>query len=194
MLRGRRVELRQLDREDFDAWRQFRVDNAERLEASGPAWPMELDDPASSPAAFERLVDALDRAAAAGLHYAFGVHADEGLIGETQLGAIAVTGPRGAHFGLQLDKPNVGKELSQEIFAVLCRYAFDELGLHRVELAVQPDQENARRAAVKFGLRSEGIAERYLQVGDEWRDHERFVITREEWDARREELLGTWLK
>lgn len=194
VLAGRRVELRQLGLGDFEAWRRFRADNAAAKEATEPAWPKDLADPAASPEAFGTMIERFDAAAADGLHFAFGVHAGKDLIGEAQLAGIAISGPLSAHFGLFLGQQHVGKQLSQEIFVLLCRFAFDELQLHRVELAVLPSDKAARRAAVKAGLRSEGVAVRFLQIGDEWRDHERFVITAEEWTARRAELEDSFLK
>ena len=74
------------------------------------------------------------------------------------------------------------------------RFAFDDLALHRVEVAVQLDNEASRRAVAKAGLRWEGISERYLQVGDEWADYERYAITAEEWTARGDELTDAWLR
>lgn len=193
VLSARRFKLRKLGREDFDAWRRFQIDNAAAKKLTEPAWPDDLGDPAASPEAYERLIERLDEAARLGLHYAFGVHTDEGLIGEAQLSDVALSGPRDAIFGMFLADEHMGKQISQEIFVVLCRFAFDDLGLHRVELAALPDNEAARRAATKAGLRSEGVSQRYLRVGDEWVDHERFVITAEEWAERRDELEAAFL-
>ena len=45
----------------------------------------------------------------------------------------------------------------------------------------------------KLGLREEGIAERFLQIQGVWEDHVRYAITREEWEARREDYERTFL-
>jgi ribosomal-protein-alanine N-acetyltransferase len=37
----------------------------------------------------------------------------------------------------------------------------------------------------KAGIRSEGVAQRLREVNGEWRDHERYAITLEEWEERR---------
>jgi ribosomal-protein-alanine N-acetyltransferase len=46
----------------------------------------------------------------------------------------------------------------------------------------------------KLQIREEGLAERYLEINGTWEDHLRYGITIEEWHARREELLATWIE
>lgn len=55
--------------------------------------------------------------------------------------------------------------------------AFGELGLHRVEANIQPD--NLRSAALvrRLGFKREGYSPRYLMVDGDWRDHERWALT-----------------
>ena len=55
------------------------------------------------------------------------------------------------------------------------RYAFDELGLHRLEANIQP--ENAKSIALvrRLGFVKEGFSPRYLQINGAWRDHERWA-------------------
>ena len=40
----------------------------------------------------------------------------------------------------------------------------------------------------KLGIRSEGVAERFLEINGVWEDHVRHAITSEEWGERRDEL------
>ena len=42
----------------------------------------------------------------------------------------------------------------------------------------------------KLGIRSEGIAERLIEIDGVWEDHMRFAITVEEWAQRRKDLKG----
>jgi ribosomal-protein-alanine N-acetyltransferase len=60
-------------------------------------------------------------------------------------------------------------------------FAFMEAGLHRLEANIQPDNEVSRQLIARLGFRSEGVACRLLKVNGEWRDHERFALTVEEW-------------
>jgi ribosomal-protein-alanine N-acetyltransferase len=56
------------------------------------------------------------------------------------------------------------------------RYAFEDLDLHRVEAACQPDNIASRRVLEKCGFTQEGIARAYLKINGQWRDHLLFGI------------------
>ena len=76
---------------------------------------------------------------------------------------------------------------------VLVRFAFEDLGLHRIQVAIIPRNSNSRRVVQKLELREEGLAERYLEINGVWEDHVRYAITAEEWQARALELRQRWL-
>jgi ribosomal-protein-alanine N-acetyltransferase len=76
---------------------------------------------------------------------------------------------------------------------VVCRHAFEELGLHRLQIAIIPRNGASRRVVEKLKIRDEGVAVRYLEINGEWEDHIRFAITLEEWHDRRTELLSEWI-
>ena len=68
------------------------------------------------------------------------------------------------------------------------RFAFDDLRLHRLQIAIIPRNKPSRRVVEKLGIRLEGLAERYLEINGVWEDHMRYAITVEDWIARRTEF------
>jgi [ribosomal protein S5]-alanine N-acetyltransferase len=50
-------------------------------------------------------------------------------------------------------------------------FCFGELGLHRVEAFIHPDNTASRALVEKLGFRCEGVLRDHLRVGDEWRDN-----------------------
>lgn len=60
------------------------------------------------------------------------------------------------------------------------RYAFDNLGLHRIEANIQPENKASIGFAASVGFKYEGFSPRYLKIGGEWRDHERWAILADE--------------
>jgi ribosomal-protein-alanine N-acetyltransferase len=86
-----------------------------------------------------------------------------------------------------------GHGYTPDAFVVLCRFAFEELALHRLQAAIIPRNTKSHRVAEKVGLRDEGTAKRYLEINGVWEDHVRYAITAEDWAARRDAFLRDWI-
>src|ERR1700742_1709168 len=63
--------------------------------------------------------------------------------------------------------------------------AFTELSLHRLEANIQPGNAASIALVERCGFVREGFSERYLKIGGHWRDHARFAIRAEQWQAWR---------
>lgn len=57
-----------------------------------------------------------------------------------------------------------------------CRHAFNELGLHRLEANIQPENAASLALVKRIGFQKEGFSARYLKISGEWRDHERWAL------------------
>ena len=69
-----------------------------------------------------------------------------------------------------------GRGLMTQALREAVRYAFDELGLHRVEASIQPG--NARSIALvrRAGFSNEGFSPELLFIDGAWRDHEHWAL------------------
>jgi [ribosomal protein S5]-alanine N-acetyltransferase len=73
--------------------------------------------------------------------------------------------------GYGLDFRYEGKGMMTEALRTACAYAFEALGLHRIQATHLP--ENLRSAAVlrRMGFAVDGYARDYLFINGRWRDH-----------------------
>ena len=54
--------------------------------------------------------------------------------------------------------------------------AFTELGLHRIEANIQPENDRSKELVKRCGFEYEGTSKALLYINGQWCDHERWVI------------------
>ena len=59
------------------------------------------------------------------------------------------------------------------------RFAFDELGLHRVEASIQPVNTRSIALVRRAGFSKEGFSPKLLFIDGAWRDHEHWALLAE---------------
>ncbi|MGI9032626.1 MAG: GNAT family N-acetyltransferase [Acidimicrobiales bacterium] len=193
-LKGRRVLLRPLASADFTQWREVRRRNSDWLLKWEPKPPSGNPDDTTDLAAFGARCGARQREWQLGTGYGFGIFVDGHLAGEINVSGVQRGPFQNAYIGYWVDQAWAGQGYVPESLVTVARFAFEDLGLHRLQVAIIPRNQPSRRVVEKLGLRDEGVAIRYLAINGVWEDHVRYAITAEEWAQRGEELLRTWVR
>ncbi len=88
---------------------------------------------------------------------------------------------RRAELGYALARPYWGQGLMHEALVRLVAYAFDELGLNRLEADIDPRNAASARSLARLGFRKEGtLRERWI-VGGEVSDSDLYGLLSTEW-------------
>ena len=75
---------------------------------------------------------------------------------------------------------HAGQGITPRAVALVGDYCFATLRLHRLEIAIRPENAPSLRVVDKLGFRYEGRRPGYLHIDGQWRDHEVFALHAEE--------------
>jgi ribosomal-protein-alanine N-acetyltransferase len=110
---------------------------------------------------------------------------DEAIAGVFTISQIVRGAFQSAYVGYYAHQAYAGQGLMREALEQLLDHAFGPLALHRVEVNIQPGNAPSIALARGAGFRLEGFSPRYLLIGGQWRDHERYALTADERATRR---------
>lgn len=167
---------------DYRAWRKLRLGSRAFLTPFEPIWTdLEL-----SARSFAAKVRRNRRDAAYGTEYALlifqGRKADV-LVGGLTLSNIRRRAAQNVTLGYWMGEGFAGKGIMTRSVALILPFVFDTLDLHRIEAACLPENAASRRVLSNNGFQEIGLAENYLQINGDWRDHVLFGLTRERYDS-----------
>ena len=173
----REVTLRPLATSDHEAWRRARQRNA--------AWlvPWDATVPPGGearPTSFKQLVRRLSRQARQGATYPFAIEVGGRFAGQVTVNNIVRGSAQFASVGYWLDQAYAGRGVMPRAVAMVIDHCFFTAGLHRVEIAIRPENSNSLRVVEKLGLSEYGYAPRFLHIDGDWRDHRLYAVTVEE--------------
>ncbi len=107
--------------------------------------------------------------------------ASNALLGMVQLSQIFGGAFQSAYLSYWVGAGHGGRGRMQEALRLTLHYAFEGLGLHRLEANIQPGNARSIALVSRLGFVKEGFSVKYLKVLGEWKDHERWAIHREIW-------------
>ncbi len=134
----------------------------------------------SAPGSFRSMVRDLHRQARAGRCVPLAMLVEGGFAGQVTVNNIVGGSARFAHLGYWIDQRRAGRGLTPLAVAMTVDHCLRSLGLHRIEVAIRPENTASLRVAEKLGLTPVGYAPRYLHIAGDWRDHKLFAVTAEE--------------
>jgi len=109
--------------------------------------------------------------------------ATDAVIGTCTLTHLSIPHER-AEIGFALRQTRWGQGLGSEAVSAAIAFAFQVMGLHRIEADVDPRNERSLRLLDRLGFRREGhLRERYFMNGER-QDAVMMAVLRAEWQAR----------
>jgi ribosomal-protein-alanine N-acetyltransferase len=181
------VELRPLRLRDGPAWVESRRHNVEWLEPWEATSPERAEGSAgsrsgvpTSASTFVTMTRRLRREAREGRGLPFSIRYDRTFAGQINVSSVVRGSLESASLGYWVDRRVAGRGVMPTAVALVTDHCFWNVGLHRVEVNIRPENTASRRVVEKLGFRDEGLRMRLLHIGGEWRDHHSYALTRED--------------
>jgi [ribosomal protein S5]-alanine N-acetyltransferase len=162
---------------DASRWAQLRRDNLEWL---GPWESTRPPESTGRTTGYRTLTRDLLRQARAGRALPFVVTYDAVMVGQLTVTGITWGSARWAQVGYWIDEGHAGRGIMPVAVAMACDHCLFTIGLHRIEIAIRPENTASLRIVEKLGFTQIGLAPRYLHISGQWRDHLLFAITVED--------------
>ena len=158
---------------DFEDWAQLRRSNKDYLQPWEPTWRDEhisRHSYKSKLANFKRMVAA---DSAYPFHVFRGVdgHKAGQIVGGCNLNFVQRGSLQSAHIGYWIGEDYARNGFARAAVRASLRFAFNDLGLHRVSAAVQENNTASICLLESLGFTREGLARRYIKIDGHWQDH-----------------------
>ena len=187
-LRSGEVVLRTLRRSDGPAWREVRAANREWLRP----WEGTSPDGHKPETAFGTMLRTMNAEMAAGRTVSFAIEYQGHYVGTLTIGNIIRGSLQAAYIGYWIDHRVAGRGIMPTAVAMALDYGLGELGLHRIEISIRPENAPSLRVVEKLHVLLEGRRPRYLHIAGDWRDHNIYVADQE--TAPTGGYLARWLR
>ena len=121
----------------------------------------------------------------------FVIGLNEETVGQVNVANILYGAVSSAVIGYWVIPEIAGQGVTPRSVALVTDYLMQDLGLHRVEINIVPENTKSLRVVEKLGFRYEGLKQKYIHINGAWRDHYVFALTREDLQLS---VLERWQK
>lgn len=171
------VVLRPLRVSDAAEWQRLRQVNQSWLGEWEATAPMPSTDPAPT---FRQSARRLRRDARRGAALPYVIEVDSEFVGQVNVGDIVYGSLRGCHVGYWISQHAANRGIMTTAVAMVVDYLFEQRRLHRVEIAIRPENAPSTKVVQRLGFRAEGARQAFLHINGQWRDHNVFVMLSDE--------------
>jgi len=175
-LDAERVYLRPPRNRDWRVWAELRAGSRDFLTPWEPSWSVD----ALSRAAFRRRMrqTGIEWHEDEGYGFLIFRQADNELLGGINLSNVRRGVAQSCNLGYWVGGPYARQGYMTESLRSLLPFAFERLGLNRLEAACLPHNAASRGLLQKIGFREEGYARQYLRINGSWQDHVLYALLR----------------
>lgn len=167
--------LRPLRRSDRREYVEVRKANADWLRP----WEATVPDPTWRAPDFAEVRSMSARSGREGRSLPFALQLDGRFRGQLTVSGFQWGSLASASLGYWIDRRVAGRGCMPIAVALATDHCF-AAGLHRMEVAIRPENAASLRVVEKLGFRDEGMRERYMHIGGDWRDHRVFSLLSED--------------
>lgn len=167
---GGRVELRQPRWADFEDWATLRRNSRDFLKPWEPDWSeahLTRNSYKVRLASYHRMIEQ-------GTGYPFHIFAGAGLrlVGACNITQVQQAPAQSAKLGYWVGEEHARQGFARAAVRAAIKFCFEDLGLHRVEAAVQGNNTPSINLLNAVGFQHEGTARAFLKINGRWRDHD----------------------
>ena len=169
--------IRPLRVSDYADWRQVRSANQQWLGEWEATSPRPRLEPAPT---FRQSARKALRDARAGKAMPFVLEFQGKFVGQLNVSDITTGALWSAHMGYWIDEQVANQGIMTKAVALVTEHLFTHAKLHRVEIAIRPENVPSNRLVAKLGFQFEGVRKSFLHINGQWRDHNIYVMLQED--------------
>jgi len=110
---------------------------------------------------------------------------ENNIMGVFNISEIVLGSFQSAYLGFYAVATFAGHGYMSKGLKLVLKEIFEVLKLHRIEANIQPENKSSINLIKANNFCKEGFSPRYLKINNEWRDHERWALTYEDWSQQK---------